>query len=605
MPHAQRLAAIRHAMLAQDLQAFIVPHDDEHLGEYIPPYAERLAWLTGFSGSAGVAVVRPEQAALFVDGRYTVQVRQQATAELFSYHHLINEPYLTWLLSELNAGDKVGFDPHLHSQQWYQAAKAKLAAQDIYLVAVSENLIDAQWHDRPAADCQPALLLSQEYSGQHSQAKRSRIAAGLVAANLDAQLFTQAEPINWLLNIRGRDIACLPVVLSFALLHKDGSLQLFADPAKFVGLDLTGHCGFDVTLQPVAELTAALQALGDNSARVQLDPSTANAWSALTLSEAGAELVYADDPCMLAKACKNPVEVQGSRAAHIRDGVAMCRFLAWLDERLTQANPEQEDEGTLADKLESFRAAHPKFVEPSFSTISALGPNAAMCHYHHLNGTPRRLGQDAIYLVDSGGQYLDGTTDITRTVMVATPNGQQADAHKNAEMKKLFTLVLRGHMDLAASRFPAGTCGQQLDVLARMPLWQEGFNFDHGTGHGVGHYLSVHEGPQRISPKGSQTPLSSGMIVSNEPGYYREDAFGIRCENLQVVQPANIDGDIPMFALETLTFVPFDRRLVDTDWLEPKHIDWLNRYHAQVWEKISPQLSGTDLAWLEQATQAL
>lgn len=596
MPHAQRLTAIRHAMTAQNLQAFIVPHDDEHLGEYIPPYAERLAWATGFTGSAGVSVLLSEQAAIFVDGRYTVQVRQQCAPALFSYHHLISEPYLDWLLSQLHAGDSVGFDPHLHSQQWYQTAEPKLTAQGINLVPVAENLIDTQWHDRPTPGSHPVLLLNQDYSGQHSEAKRGRIAEHLTTAGIDAQLLTQAEPINWLLNIRGRDIDCLPVVLSFALLHQDGSLQLFADPAKFIGVDLSGHCGLDVTLQPVAELTTALQALGNKSARVQLDPTTANAWSALTLSAAGAELVYADDPCMLPKACKNPVEVHGSRAAHLRDGAAMCRFLAWLDERVTQAQPELEDEGSLADQLRAFRSENPEFVEPSFSTISALGPNAAMCHYHHVNGTPRRLGQDALYLVDSGGQYLDGTTDITRTVAVGQPN---------ADMKKLFTLVLRGHMDLASARFPANTCGQQLDILARQPLWQEGYNFDHGTGHGVGHYLSVHEGPQRISPKGSQTALTTGMIVSNEPGYYREDAFGIRCENLQVVQPANIGGDIPMFEFETLTFVPFDRRLVDTDWLEPKHIDWLNRYHAQVWEKISPKLSGSALTWLAQATQAL
>lgn len=601
MPHAQRLTAIRTAMATQDLHAFIVPHDDEHLGEYIPPYAERLAWATGFSGSAGVAIVLAEQAAMFVDGRYTVQMRQQCPAHLFSYHHLISEPYLDWLLTELKSGARVGFDPRLHSQQWFQAAAPKLAEHGITLVPVSENLIDAQWHDRPQPTINPALLLSQDYSGQHSQAKRSRIAAELKAANIDSQLLTQAEPINWLLNIRGRDIACLPVVLSFALLHQDGSLQLFAEPLKFTGLDLSAHCGMDVALHPVSELKSALHALGKQQARVQLDPSTANAWSALILSEAGAKLVYADDPCMLPKACKNPVEVNGSRAAHLRDGAAMCRFLAWLDERLTQANPELEDEGTLADKLEACRAEHADFVEPSFSTISALGPNAAMCHYSHLNATPRRLGQDAVYLVDSGGQYLDGTTDITRTVAVAIPNGNQPDA----ELKKLFTLVLRGHMDLASARFPANTCGQQLDVLARQPLWQQGFNFDHGTGHGVGHYLSVHEGPQRISPKGSQTALTTGMIVSNEPGYYREDAFGIRCENLQVVQPANIGGDIPMFELETLTFVPFDVRLIDIEWLEPKHIEWLNRYHAQVWGKISPQLTGSALTWLAQATQAL
>ncbi|WP_107851253.1 aminopeptidase P family protein [Oceanimonas marisflavi] len=596
MLHAQRLANVRDDMRQQQLDAFIVPHDDEHLGEYIPPYAERLAWLTGFTGSAGAALVLAGKAAVFVDGRYTVQVRHQCDSALFDYRHLIEQPMLDYVLSELDEGARVGFDPRLHSRGWFDAAKKKLAAGGLELVPVEHNPIDRHWHDQPEPDIQPALLLSQDYSGQHSEAKRNRIAEQLVANHIDAQLLTQAEPINWLLNIRGRDIPCLPVVLGFALLHSDGSVQLFAEPAKFEDLDLAGHSGFNVTLAPMHELENALHKLGQQGARVQLDPTTANAWSSLVLEQAGAELVFADDPCMLPKACKNPVEVQGTRAAHLRDGVAVCRFLAWLDRRLTQPHPEQEDEGTLADRLHALRAEHPEFVEPSFSTISALGPNAAMCHYHHGNGTPRKLGQDAIYLVDSGGQYLDGTTDITRTVAVGEPDG---------DIAKLFTLVLRGHIDLACARFPAGTGGLQLDALARMPLWQQGYNFDHGTGHGVGHFLSVHEGPQRISPKGSTVPLTTGMIVSNEPGYYRENAFGIRCENLEVVQPASTDGDIPVFEFENLTWVPFDRRLIDTTWLEARHIDWLNDYHAGVWEKISPQLAGEDLTWLEQATRPL
>ncbi|MCC4263416.1 aminopeptidase P family protein [Oceanimonas baumannii] len=596
MTHAQRLANVRDDMQHQQLDAFVVPHDDEHLGEYIPPYAERLHWLTGFSGSAGAAVVLAGKAAVFVDGRYTVQVRHQCEAALFEYRHLIEQPALNYVLDELSSGARVGFDPRLHSRGWFDAAQKKLAAKGLELVPVTTNPIDRHWHHRPAPEANPALLLSQEYSGQHSEAKRNRIAGQLAADHIDAQLLTQAEPINWLLNIRGRDIPCLPVVLSFALLHNDGSVQLFADPAKFEGLDLAAHSGHNVSLSPFDALESALRELGQNGARVQLDPATANAWSSLILEQAGARLVFADDPCMLPKACKNPVEVQGSRAAHLRDGVAVSRFLAWLDRRLSQPEPQLEDEGTLADKLQALRAENPEFVEPSFATISALGPNAAMCHYHHGNGTPRTLGQDAIYLVDSGGQYLDGTTDITRTVAVGEPDN---------EMRKLFTLVLRGHIDLACARFPAGTGGVQLDVLARLPLWQQGYNFDHGTGHGVGHYLSVHEGPQRISPKGSAVALTTGMIVSNEPGYYRENAFGIRCENLEVVQPAETDGDIPVFGFENLTWVPFDHRLIDTSWLEHRHIDWLNSYHASVWEKISPRLSGDDLTWLEQATRPL
>ncbi|PSJ45194.1 X-Pro aminopeptidase [Zobellella endophytica] len=596
MTYATRLAAVRDSMNQQGLDAFIVPHDDEHLGEYIPPHAERLDWISGFNGSAGAAVVLADRAAIFVDGRYTVQVRHQCDPALFEFRHLVNEPFLDWIAVELQAGSRVGFDPRLHSQSWHRAAVARLAAKNISLVPLAQNLIDLHWHDRPAPEHRPALLLSQEYSGQHSEAKRHRIAETLAAAGVDAQLLTQAEPINWLLNIRGRDIPCLPAVLSFALLHRDGAVQLFADPAKFEDLDLAAHCGKNVSLAPMDGLEQALLALGKQGARVQLDPATANAWSALVLEQAGAELVFADDPCMLPKACKNPVEVHGSRAAHLRDAVAVCRFLAWLDRRLAEPNPEREDEGTLADKLEAFRTEQPEFVEPSFGTISALGPNAAMCHYRHSNGTPRRLGQDAIYLVDSGGQYLDGTTDITRTVAVGEPD---------AEIAKLFTLVLRGHIDLACARFPAGTGGLQLDALARLPLWQQGYNFDHGTGHGVGHFLSVHEGPQRISPKGSMVPLTTGMIVSNEPGYYREDAFGIRCENLEVVQPADTDGDIPVFEFENLTWVPFDRRLIDTAWFEPKHVQWLNDYHARVWEQVSPRLAGDDLAWLEQATRPL
>ncbi|WP_116474706.1 aminopeptidase P family protein [Zobellella maritima] len=596
MMHANRLADLRQSLQQQGLDAFIVPHDDEHLGEYIPPYAERLNWISGFNGSAGAAVVLTGQAAIFVDGRYTVQVRHQCDPAVFEFRHLINEPYLDWLTERLAPGARVGFDPRLHSQKWYQDADTRLAAKSIHLVPMSHNPIDQLWHDRPVPGHHPASPLDQEFSGQHSEAKRHRIAETLAAGNIDAQLLTQAEPINWLLNIRGRDIPCLPVVLSFALLHQDGRVQLFAEPDKFTELDLQAHCGQDVILAPLDALEQALTELGQQGARVQLDPGTANAWSALVLSQAGAELVYGDDPCMLLKACKNPVEVHGSRVAHLRDAAAVCRFLAWLDRRLAEPNPELEDEGTLADKLADCRRQNPEFIEPSFSTISALGPNAAMCHYHHANGVPRRLGQDAIYLVDSGGQYLDGTTDITRTVAVGQPDD---------DMLKLFTLVLRGHIDLAQARFPAGTGGLQLDALARMPLWQQGYNFDHGTGHGVGHFLSVHEGPQRISPKGSMVPLTTGMIVSNEPGYYREDAFGIRCENLVVVQPAATDGDIPVFELETLTFVPFDRRLIDLSWLEHKHIAWLDDYHRQVWEKVSPWLDGEDLAWLERATQPL
>ncbi|MDO2948634.1 aminopeptidase P family protein [Aeromonas simiae] len=593
---ADRVNLVRESLRELELDAFIVPHDDEHLGEYIPAEAERLAWVTGFTGSAGLAVLLIERAALFIDGRYTVQARLQAPGEIFEYHHLIETPHLVWLADQLERGAKVGFDPRLHSLNWFREADALLRERGIELVPVTDNPIDRHWSDRPAPSKAPVILYGEELAGMSSTAKREQIAADLRRRGLDAALLTQAESINWLLNLRGRDVERLPVVLGFAVLYANSTLDFFIDSDKLECFPFTQHVGNDVSLHPIDNLGEVLTRLGEDGLKVQADPATANAWCQLTLEQAGATLVAGQDPTLRLKACKNEVELAGMRAAHQRDAVAMVRFLAWLDRLVESGETAGVDEGTLADRLESFRKASDLYVEPSFDTISALGPNAAMCHYRHSNGVPRPFGQDGIYLVDSGGQYLDGTTDITRTVCVGEVDEEQ---------KAMFTRVMQGHIALDQARFPRGTAGIQLDVLARMPLWRAGFNYDHGTGHGVGHFLSVHEGPQRIAPKGSMEPLQSGMVLSNEPGYYRENAFGIRCENLVVVSESDEQGEVPMLRFERLTYVPFDTRLIDRALLSPDEFRWLNEYHAEVRRRLAPQLDGADLAWLEQATALL
>lgn len=590
---AERLAAVRKAMQENDIQAFIVPHDDEHLGEYTSPCDERLAWISGFTGSAGMAVILEDQAALFVDGRYTVQARQQVSEQDFSFLHLVNDPCLAWIVSQLPAGSRIGIDARLHSYAWYRQAHETLQAAEMTLHALERNPIDANWEDRPEAPNSPARLFSESLSGESSLNKRQRIAAELRAKKADALLLTQCESINWLLNIRGQDIPALPVVKAFAVLYSNAALELFIDPAR-LDCQFTPHVGTDVAVYPPNKLDEMLQRIGEDKLAVWLDHGTANAQCALTLSSFGASLIDSADPCLLAKAMKNDVELAGMTEAHRKDAIAMCHFLHWLDQQI--AAGYTGDEATLATQVESYRTEQPGYLEPSFATISALGPNAALPHYNFRNGVARPFGQDGIYLVDSGGHYEEGTTDITRTVKV----GEISE-----DACRMFTLVIKGHIALSRARFPKGTCGMQLDVLARLPLWQAGFNFDHGTGHGVGHVLSVHEGPQRISPKGSTTPLQPGMVISNEPGYYRENAFGIRCENLIAVEAIDAGTEITQYGFRNLTLVPFDKRLLVTDLLTEEEKQWLNDYHHQVFSKIGPSLNGEALLWLEQATSPL
>ena len=591
MPTADRLPALRQLLELRGYEALVIPRADEHLGEYIPPHNERLLWATGFTGSAGMAVILREQAAIFVDGRYTVQVRQQVSAADFSYHHLIDEPPVQWLLAHLQLGDRVAVDPRLHNLEWLHQAEAELQAAGVILCPDTDNLVDRCWHDRPAAQVEPALALDESYTGESSHSKRSRMAAEIQALKTDGALIFAPDSVSWLLNLRGRDVPCLPVLQSLALLWSDGSLDVVAEPGRMPS-DWQQHCGAGVRLHAPAETEALLSAQAGK--RILADPVTANAWSQQLLERGGATLVAGTDPVAMPKACKNAVEIAGARSAHVRDAVAVVRFLAWLDSE--QAAGNLHDEAELADRLLDFRSGTAHFQGPSFDTISAAGSNAAMCHYNHRNGVPARLTPDSVYLVDSGAHYTDGTTDITRTVAIGDPG---------TEVRRLFTLVLKGHIALDQARFPQGTTGTHLDALARQYLWRAGHDYDHGTGHGVGAFLSVHEGPQRIAKPWSSAPLQPGMIISNEPGYYRTGAFGIRCENLVVVTEVEGDLETPMYGFESLTLVPFDRRLLDRSLLDARELQWLDAYHNRVATTIGPRLPAAEKAWLQQACTPL
>ncbi len=584
-----RLTLIRQEMEKHGLDAYVVPRADEYLGEYVPPQNERLAWLTGFSGSAGMAVVLKDTAAIFVDGRYTIQVRQQVPDVAFEYQHLIENPPIQWLSETLDAGAKIGVDSRMHTLTWYRGAEKQLARKDMTLVAVSENPIDLHWQDRPQPEAALAMLLDESYTGESSESKRKRIGASIAEAGADIALVSQLDSIAWLLNIRGKDVPRLPVLLGFATLDTEGNMSLYTDPRKLPN-DFSNHVGAGVEIFDDAQLTGDLERLGKEGRNVLADPTMANAWCQIQCSQAGANLVSGTDPVLLPKAQKNAVELSGIRNCHVRDGSAVSRYLAWIDREVAAGNNYNEAE--LSDQLESFRRELSDIHDLSFDTISAAGQNAALAHYNHLNGTPADLEMNNLYLVDSGGQYLDGTTDITRTIII----GEPSDEHK-----KMFTLVLKGHIALACAVFPKGTNGQQLDALARQFLWQHGKDYDHGTGHGVGAFLSVHEGPQRISKAGPSQALLPGMVISNEPGYYQEGGYGIRCENLIIVMERE-DG---MLCFETITFAPFDQRLIDVSLLTPQELAWLNQYHSEVREKISPLLSGEDLNWLEASTNSI
>ncbi|HCG6696574.1 aminopeptidase P family protein [Vibrio parahaemolyticus] len=586
-----RVNAIREWLAQHNIDALLIPHEDEYLGEYVPAHNERLHWLTGFTGSAGAAVITQDKAAIFVDGRYTVQVTKQVPSELFEYRHLIEEPALDWIQDNLTSNASVAIDPRMHSSAWLDMAQAKLAGK-LELNILSSNPIDALWHDRPAPVVSDVRLMPTEAVGQSSESKRKEIAQLVAKAGADSAVITALDSICWLLNVRGLDVSRLPVLLSHAILHADSSVEYFLDPARLPA-EFAAHVGTGVTVHHPEALQSRLEAMSGK--KVLLDPAISNAWFKLVLQNAGASVIAAADPCLMPKAAKNEVEIAGMKACHIRDGVAMSKFLCWLDAEVAAGN--LHDEATLADRLEAFRKEDPTLMDLSFDTISAAGGNAAMCHYNHENQPePGKLELNTLYLVDSGGQYLDGTTDITRTIAIGQPS---------AEMIKQFTLALKGHIGVARARFPKGTRGYQIDTLARQHLWAEGYDYDHGTGHGVGHFLSVHEGPASISKKQIDVPLTEGMVLSNEPGYYRADAFGIRIENLELVVETPTNGDFPVLSFESLTRCPIDKRNINVDMLTRPELAWLNDYHQKVWEQISPLVEGEVKEWLREATLPL
>ena len=589
---AQRLSALREKVAALGLDGFVVPHSDAHQNEFLPPNAERLAWLTGFTGSAGTAVVLADRAAIFVDGRYTLQVRDQVDGDLYEYHHLVEAPVTDWLADAFGKGMRLGVDPWLHTQAGVQRLRRAMDAVGAALVFVEENPVDAVWDDQPPPPSAPAVPHEERFAGRSSAHKRASLGAALAQEGLDAAVLTQPDSIAWLLNVRGGDVDHTPLALSFAILDADGSVDWFVAPEKRSD-GLAAHLGGGVEMQDPEAFAGRLDALKDR--RVLAAPDSAAAWIFDRLEQAGAVVLRGSDPVTLSKAIKNEMELAGTRAAHLRDGAALSRFLYWLSET---APTGEVDELSAAAKLAEFRQSGEYFRDLSFGTISGAGPNGAIVHYRVTAQTNRALAPGDLYLVDSGAQYLDGTTDVTRTVAVDAPSD---------EMRDRFTRVLKGHIAIATARFPTGTSGAQLDSLARQALWHVGLDFDHGTGHGVGSYLGVHEGPQRIAKTGSSIPLQPGMIVSNEPGYYKEGAFGIRIENLlAVTQPGEISGgERAMLGFETLTLAPIDRRLIAPELLTADEHAWMDTYHVRVAAEIGPLLDGDAAVWLADVTRPL
>ena len=594
--HAERLARVRAALKALGLDGFVVPISDEHMSEYVGDYAQRMAWLTGFGGSAGTAAVLPTKAAVFIDGRYTVQVRDQVDGSLFDYVGVPQSSVAEWLGANVSAGQKVGFDPWLHGIDWARSLGRALTAKGAQLVAVDKNPLDAAWDDQPEPSAAPVAVHDVALAGQSAVEKREVIADWLKANGLDTTVMTALDSIAWTFNIRGTDVSHTPVGLAFAMLHSDATADLFIAPEKVTDA-VRAHLGNSVRIHDRDAFEAALADCKDK--KVAVDPDRAVAASFTALEAAGAKIERHRDPAVLPKAIKNDVELGGTRAAHVRDGVAVARFLQWMEDIAPQGGL---DELGAAAKLRAFREKSGSLIDLSFDTISAAGPNGALPHYKVDETTNRAIETGTLYLVDSGGQYADGTTDITRTIAIGAPT---------AEMRRRFTQVLKGHIALATARFPKGTRGSQLDILARQYLWADGVDYAHGTGHGVGAYLAVHEGPQRIAkPAGGQAgpedPLHAGMVLSNEPGYYKAGAFGIRIENLVIVVPLSIDGaEEDMLGFETITFAPIAQNLVETALLSPAEADWLDAYHAEVFAKLAPGMSDADRAWLEAACAPL
>ncbi|QZD96430.1 aminopeptidase P family protein [Qipengyuania gelatinilytica] len=590
--HEARLDALRTELDKRGLDGFVIPISDEHMSEYVGSYAQRLHWLTGFGGSAGSAAVLKDKAAMFTDGRYTVQVREQVDSKLYDYEDVPATSPAKWLAENAHKGAKIGYDAWLHGVEWAEDAQKFFAKKGIELVPVDGNPIDAVWADRPQPSRAAAVPHDDKFTGRSSADKRAEIADWLKQEGYDATVITALDSVAWVLNMRGEDVDNTPVALSYVLAHADGTAELFIAPEK-VTPELTKHLGNAVRIRDRADFQPALADLSGKT--VAVDPKHAVAGIFHALEEGGATVVRDADPAVLPKAIKNPAEQQGHRDAQARDGAAVVKYLRWIEEN---APSGEVDELTAAAKLREFRGLSPDMKDTSFDTISAAAGHAALPHYKVDEDSNIPIPPSSIYLCDSGGQYLDGTTDITRTVWVGP-------GEPTAEMVDRNTRVLKGHIELDLARFPDKTSGGALDALARMHLWQAGVDYGHGTGHGVGSYLSVHEGPQRISKPGgafpgTETPLQEGMILSNEPGYYKPGEYGIRIENLVLVVDAQIEGSEGKYlTFETLTHVPLDRKLVDKNLLTEREIAWWNEYHAKTRAILAPQLEGEDLVWLE------
>lgn len=635
----QRVASLRELLDQNDLDALIVSHDDEYLSYELNEDEERLKYITGFSGSAGYAVITSNDlkineenieinqdntengivvdrdCAVFVDGRYVVQVKEQIDSDIFQDFDLAKVKPAKWISSVMPKNSTVGIDINCVSYKEYISIKNELGMNNINLVATENNLVDKIWTDKPASVISEISIFPDEYNGCPSPQKRQLIAQTLRDKDLDATVICDPESICWLLNIRGKDRAYLPVINCKMVAYSNEALEWYINPNHFKDENLQDqlqeHIGH-IDIFPEEAFDDVLDRLCSSSCTVYVDPETTNAHVMTKLYSGGSKVSEGLGLCQMPKACKNHIEVAGEYKAHIKDGIAMCRFISWLDNLTALDKPtdsdetflrrvEGVDEAELATRALSFRKVEAGFIEPSFATISALGPNAAMCHYNHENeATPRALGKDCLYLIDSGAHFIEGTTDITRTILVGP--------HITDEIKRMYTLVLKSHIALATLIFPKGTSGIQIDAIARRPLWDCGFDFAHGTGHGVGHVLSVHEGPQTISSRRSTVPLVPGMVLSDEPGYYKEGEYGIRLENLLVVMQCTQPGMQHMLCFSPLTLVPFDKRFIDKELLSQKEIEWLNNYHQNVNNVITnaaTSLTEDEITWLNKATAAI
>ncbi|MEH3047290.1 aminopeptidase P family protein [Sphingomonas adhaesiva] len=587
--HSARLAALRDQLSRDRLDGFVVPLTDEHMSEYVGAYAQRLAWLTGFQGSAGTAVVLPQEAAIFTDGRYTLQVREQVSGDDWQFVGVPDTSVAAWLGDHAADGARIGYDPWLHTRAWVEEARTALARVGATLVPVDANPVDAIWPDRPAPSDAVLTVQPDAVAGRASAAKRAEVADWLGEVGADATVIAALDSIAWLLNVRGADVARTPVALAYTIVHADGTADLFVAPEKMTP-EVAEHLGNAVRVHDRAAFAPALATLAGK--RVAIDPGFAVSAIFDRVEQAGGSALALRDPVVLAKATKNPVEIAGHRAASTRDGAALSRFLRWIADEAPKGG---QTELSAAARLHAFREETGMLKDLSFDAISATGPHGAIPHYHVTEASSLPIERGQLYLIDSGGQYQDGTTDVTRVVPIGTPT---------AEMRDRFTRVLKGHIALATAIFPRGTCGAQLDAFARAPLWQAGLDFAHGTGHGVGSFLSVHEGPARIAKPtyggpAPAEPLLPGMILSNEPGYYKAGEYGIRIENLLlVVERAIAGGEAVMLAFETLTLAPIDRDLIEVGLLTDYELSWLNAYHARVAAELSPALGAEDAAWL-------